>query len=584
MLWQTLTSVRDIGRLHDIASVLIRYGFSDIVRRIGLGSALERAGLALHWRAAAEHAQLSAPARVRRAFEELGPSFVKLGQMLASRVDLLEPEWITEFSKLQDRAPAVSYDKVREQLVADLGAPPESVFAEFDPEPMAAASIAQVYRARTHEGEDIVLKVRRPGIRPIVEADLRLMARIAQLIETESPELRAFRPQQVVRRFARTLRNELDFVAECRNANRIAGNFEGWRDDEPATAVAGAGEAADTEPVVVIPRVYWQWCTESLCVQERIEGIAGRQVDELDAAGLDRRLLARRGARAVLKMILEDGFFHADPHQGNVFYLPGNRIAFIDFGMVGRLNARHREQLTELLFGLVRQQPERAVEVLLDWGGRGVLDEDGLVTDVEAFADQYRGVPLRQLQVGEMIGDVLAILRRHRISLPADLSLLVKAFISLEGMGRELDPDFDMASEAVPVLDRLLSARFSGAAMLEHGWRGARQALALVAGLPDDLSRLLRAARRGRLELHVDVTQLRRFGNQLDRAINRLVIGLVISALIIGSSIVMTVSGGPTLLGLPIFGLAGFAGAVAGSLWLFASLWKSNRRDRDTDD
>src|SRR5690606_38794016 len=180
---------------------------------------------------------------------------------------------------------------------------------------------------------------------------------------------------------------------------------------------------------------------------------------------------SRAAARAVLKMILEDGCFHADPHQGHVSYLPGNRVAFIAFGMVGRVNGRHREQLAELLFGLVRQQPERAVEVLLDWGGPGVIDEDGLVTDIEAFVDQYRGVPLRELRVSEMIGDVLAILRRHRISLPADLSLLVKAFISLEGMGRELDPDFDMASDAVPALDRLLPARFSGAALLAHGWR-----------------------------------------------------------------------------------------------------------------
>src|SRR5690606_35434721 len=243
MLWQALTSVRDIGRLHDIASVLVRYGFGDLVRRLGLGGVLERAGHALNWHAATEYAQLAPPARVRRAFEELGPSFVKLGQMLASRVDLLEPGWIAEFGKLQDRAPAVPYEQVREQLVQDLGAPPETVFAEFDPEPMAAASIAQVYRARTHEGEDVVLKARRPGIRPVVGADLRLMARIAALIEAESPELRAFRPQQVVRRFARTLRGELDFVAECRNACRIAANFAGSRDDgsTPETAAVPPG-------------------------------------------------------------------------------------------------------------------------------------------------------------------------------------------------------------------------------------------------------------------------------------------------------------------------------------------------------
>lgn len=577
MLWQALASVRDLGRLHDIASILIRYGFGDLVRRVGLANALERAGRALHWERAAEYAHLPPPARVRRALEELGPTFVKLGQLLSTRVDLLEPEWIAEFAKLQDSAPAVPYAEIRAQLAEDLGAPPEEVFAEFDPEPIAAASIAQVYRARLKEGGDVVVKVRRPGIVPIVEADLRWMIRFAQIAESESPELRAFNPQEVVRRFRHSMRNEMDFSVECRNTARIAENFLGYRDTEPSIAVA----AAKALPPVLVPAIHWALSSERVCVQERIQGIAGRDLAAVTAATLDRKLLARRGARAVLKMILEDGFFHADPHPGNVFYLPGNRVAFIDFGMVGRLTEQRRDQLLDVLLGLVQHQPERVAQVLLEWASGTTLDEEALVSEIEAFVERYRGLPLKQLRLGAMLSDMVAILRAHRITLPADTVMLVKTFVSLEGMGRELDPDFNMAGEALPMLEKLLRSRYAPKALARRGWFAIRDAATLLAALPQDLSRLLRAARRGRLEVHIDVVNLQRVSNQLDRAINRLVVGVVIAALIIGSSIVMTVSGGPTLLGLPFFGLMGFLGALAGGVWLFFSLWRSNRRDQD---
>ena len=302
---------------------------------------------------------------------------------------------------------------------------------------------------------------------------------------------------------------------------------------------------------------------------------------EVDAAGLDRKVLARRGAHAVLKMIVQDGFFHADPHPGNVFYLPGNRIAFIDFGMVGRLSEQRREQLMALLLGLVQQEPARVADVLTDWSGDGAVDHEALVAEIEAFVEQYRGLPLRQLKLAALLSDVVAILRHHRVALPADLGLLVKAFVTLEGMGRELDPDFDMAGEALPLLRQLLRERYQPAALLGRGWRSVSELLGLLAGLPQDLSRLLRAARKGRLDIHIDVLDLRRIGNQLDRAANRLVVGIVIAALIIGSSIVMTVPGGPSWLGLPAFGLLGFLGAGLGSVWLLLSIWASNRRDRD---
>ncbi len=588
MLWQALVAARDLGRLHEIASILIRYGFGDMVRRMGMANALERAGRALLWQHADELAHMEPPVRVRRALEELGPAFIKLGQVLATRVDLFEPEWIAEFSKLQDSAPPVPYAEIRQQLGEDLGAPPEEIFASFDPEPLAAASIAQVHRARLGDGSEVVVKVRRPGIRSVIDADLRWLTRLAELAETENPELRNFQPQEVVRQFSLSLQRELDFASECRNSEGIASNFAGYTDQDAASPSASgrkppvrATAGLPAAPIIVIPRVYWQWTGERVCVQEFVDGIPGRNLAAVDSTGLDRKLLARRGANAVFKMIIEDGFFHADPHPGNVFYLPGNRIAFIDFGMVGRLTEERRAQLIRLLLGLVRHEPARVADVMLDWTGDGAVDEDGLILEIQAFVDQYHGVPLKQLSLGTMLNELVAILRAHRITLPPDLALLVKAFISLEGMGRELDPDFDMAGEAMPMLVKTLRARYTPAAVIKRGWRSASEMLALIADLPHDFSRLLRAARRGQLDIHIDVKHLKHVGNQLDGAANRLVVGIVVAALIIGSSIVMTVPGGPTLFGLPTFGLLGFLGAAAGGVWLLLSIWKSNKADME---
>ena len=585
MLWQAFTAARDLGRLHEIASVLIRYGFGDFVRRMGMANALERAGRALLWKHADELAHLEPPARARRVLEELGPTFIKLGQVLATRVDLFEPEWIAEFGKLQDSAPPIPYADVLQQLAEDLGAPPEKIFAAFDPEPLAAASIAQVHRARLEDGSEVVVKVRRPGIRSVVEADLRWLMRLAELVESENPELRNFYPQEIVRQFELSLRRELDFAIECRSAERIANNFAGYTDQDtvspPATGRVPDSAILPAAAIIVIPRVYWKWTGERVCVQEFIEGIPGRNLAAADHAGLDRKILARRGARAVLKMIVEDGFFHADPHPGNVFYLPGNRLAFIDFGMVGRLNEGRRDQMIQLMLGMVRREPARVAEVMLDWSGDVSVDEDSLIVEIQTFVDQYYGIPLKQLSLGAMLTDLVAILREYRIALPADLALLIKAFITLDGMGRELDPDFDMAGEAMPMLEKSVRARYKPAALFKRGWRSVGEMLSMISDIPHDLSRLLRAARRGRLQIHIDVPHLKHVGNQLDGAANRLVVGIVVAAIIIGSSIVMTVPGGPTLLGLPVFGLLGYLGAAAGGVWLLLSIWKSNRADRE---
>ncbi len=559
MLIETLVAARDVGRLNTIAGVLIRHGLGDVVHRLGLAEQLARAGQVLMQPHAADLARLEPPVQLRLAMQELGPTFVKLGQILAGRADLFGPEWIAEFEQLHSHVPAVPLERLRPQLREDLGAEPELVFARFDTEPLAAASIAQVHRARLHDSSEVVVKIRRPDIAETIAADLRLLARLAVLAEQALPWLQPYRPQRLVKELARSLQRELDLASECRSAERIAKNLAAL-------------------PWIVVPRVHWAYTRERVNVQDFIDGIAGHHLDRLRPPEYDRRLLARRGAQAVLKMIVEDGLFHADPHPGNVFYLADNRIAFIDFGMVGRLAARRRAELLTLLLGLVQRDAQAVADVLLDWtGDAGEADIDTLETEIEAFVEQYHGVPLAQLSLSNMLADVTAILREHRLALPSDLALLIKAFITLEGLGRGLDPDFHMAQEALPLLRKVMRAQYRPKVLAQKAWRHLRRSLGLLEKLPHDLSRLMRNARRGRLNIHLDIVHLRRVGDQLTQAANRISMALVIAALIVGSSIVMTVTGGPSLFGLPAFGFLGFCGAVLGGLWLVRSIRQSQR-------
>ena len=561
MLTGTLDAARDMGRLHTIAGVLIRHGLGDLVHRLGLTELLAKAGHVLQWAHAADLARLESPEQVRLAIEELGPTFVKLGQILAGRADLFGPQWIAQFEQLHSHVPAVPLAQLLGPLREDLGGEPAEVFARFDTEPLAAASIAQVHRAQLKDGTEVIVKIRRPGIEQTIAADLRLLQRLAALAETQMPQLRPYRPQQLVRELARSLQRELDLATECRHAERIAAHLQPL-------------------PWLVVPRVHWAYTSERVNVQDYIAGVPGHALGQLDAEGYDRPLLARRGAQAVLKMIVEDGLFHADPHPGNVFYLPGNRIAFIDFGMVGRLSPRRREDLLALLLGLVERDARAVADVLLDWTGDGAgADLDRLEAELEAFVDQYHGLPLAQLHLGQMLGDVTALLREHRLALPGDLALLIKAFITLEGMGRGLDPHFHMAGEALPLLRRVLRARYQPHVLAGRAWRNLRRGWALAEQLPQDAMQLLRNIRRGRMHIGLELAHLRRVGDQLDRAASRMAMALVIAALIIGSSIVMTVEGGPTLLGLPLFGFLGFAGAVVGGLWLLRSIRRSGQQE-----
>jgi ubiquinone biosynthesis protein len=559
MLWETISVVRDLGRLHEIATILIRYGWGDLVRLLGVANVLERAGRLVHWKSNTEITQLPAPVRIRRALEELGPTYIKFGQLLATRVDVFPPSWIEEFEKLHRAVPAVAYEEIRVALVAALNGEPEEVFDQFDPVPMAAASIAQVYRATHKDGTPIVIKVRRPGIEAKIEADLRILDHFAHLLESEVPDMRRYQPVHIAAQFRRSLRSELDLAKEARNIDQFARNFA-------------------KDPVIHIPKVYWDYCSDRVNVQEEIRGVSGVDHAMLRSHGLDPVTLAANGANVVLRMILIHGYFHADPHPGNVIFLPNNRIGMIDFGMVGRLTEVRRNQIVDLLHALTLKDEEAMLEVLLDWAGDSDTNESQLASDASDLVYSYDDLRLKDVKLGNLLTDISSLLRENRLMLPADLTLLFKTLITLEGLGQQLNPSFHMLDHVTPFVEQVFLERYTPATLLKRGRKSLRELGEVIVGLPRDLARLIREARRGRMRIDLDLKRLDHFGQQLDHSSNRLTMGILTASLVIGSSIIMTVKGGPELFGLPLFGLLGFIVAFINSMWIILSIWRSGKR------
>jgi ubiquinone biosynthesis protein len=556
------STARELPRLREISSVLVRHGLGDLVRRAGIATLLEQAGQVLQWGEASEIAQLEPHQRARLAFEQLGPTFVKLGQVLSTREDLLPPTWTTELARLHSHVAPVPFDDLLPVVEQALGRSPFEVFGNLEREPYAAGSIAQVHRANLASGTPVILKIRRPGIEAKIDADLRILEHLAHLVEQEISEARRYRPVQVVGQLRGSLERELDLAVEARNTERFARNF-----------------ADDLD--ILVPRVYWEWTSSVMNVQEHIEGIRGGDLAAIDNAGLDRKALAARGADAVLKMILVDGFFHADPHPGNVMYLPGNRIALIDFGMVGRLSPVRRRQIVALLAGLARHDEGTMLEVLLDWRRDDIVDEVRLAADLGEFAFDYADVQLKDLKIGVLLRRVSAILREHSIVLPVDLALLFKALLSLEGLGRQYDPEFRLIERVKPFLDRAMLEHYQPVETARRAQETLSDFYGLVTSMPRDLARLIKDARHGRMRVDLDLRRLDSFGLRLHSAINRATIGIMTASLVVGSSIVMTVAEGPTLFGVPLltlFGLLGYLIAFVNSLWIILSIWRSSRR------
>jgi ubiquinone biosynthesis protein len=545
--------MRDFGRLREIAGILIHYGLGDFVKQLGLGNITERAGNMLNRHQAEEIMHLEPAVRVRLAIQDLGPTFVKLGQVLATRPDIFPPNWIAEFEKLQDKVPPDPFETLLPELEKSLGRSPFEVFKDLQTEAIAGASIAQVHLAKLQDGTPVVLKVRRPNIQARISADLRLLSHLGRLVESEMPEARRFQPGKIVAHFAKSLQRELDLAIEARNTERFASNF------------------AD-DPNIVFAKVYWEYTSEQLMVMEYIDGIPGNSLDSALLAGLELKKLGARGADAVLKMVLIDGFFHADPHPGNVFYLPGNRLAIIDCGMVGRISTERRDQIADLLAALVAKDIEALRDILIVWAGDAPIDDAKLAADVDELIFNYESAPLKHVRFSVLLNDLTTVMRENHLIVPPDLTMLFKALITLEGLGRQLDPDFQIVHHLTPFVKKVIFDRYMPQAIAKRGWRNVSSMLMLATDVPRDISRLLREARRGRLKIDLDLKRLDHFGHQLDQSTNRLTLGIITSALIIGSSIVMTVQGGTVL-----FGFLGFFLASLFGIWLIISIWRSGK-------
>jgi ubiquinone biosynthesis protein len=503
-------------RLRQIVNVAAAQGFGYIVEQLGLAGFLSRSlrpGLP-----AAERPRLSRGERLARALEELGPTFIKLGQVLSTRPDLLPADVVAELEKLQDRVPPFSAEEVREAVARELGVPLEEAFAEFDLTPLAAASIAQVHRARLATGEEVAVKVQRPHLEETVEADLEILFAVARLADLHPVWGRMYDFTALAEEFALTLRQEMDFLAEGRNADRLRQNSAG---------MSG----------VLIPRIYWEHTTRRLLTMEFVAGVKLNEPERLAAEKVDRRAVARLLIETVLKQVFVDGFFHADLHPGNLAVLPGPALAFMDFGVVGTLTPERRSQCLEIVRGLVEGETERLARALVALGiASRDTDRESLKRDLERILEKYYRLPFGQLHLGRLLEELVEVAFRRRLRLPRELALMIKTLITLEAVARNLDPDLDLAEVAGTFRRRYLRHRLEPSALQAGLRRAWREAADLALGLPRNLNQLVDKLANDGVSLELRHRELPEFRAHLDQIANRLCFAI----LLLSFSLLMT--------------------------------------------
>jgi ubiquinone biosynthesis protein len=551
-------NLRNIRRYRDIVRVLFKYGFDNLLEYLNLHH-LVRRGRRMLRRDTSAIAEMAPAERMRLALEELGPTFIKLGQILSTRPDIVPHEFTAEFARLQDRVPSVEFAAIRGQVELELQGPIEAFFSRFDEEPLAAASIAQVHRARLKSGEEVVVKVRRPGVAELVATDIDALWGLAHLAQRHLPGSELYNPVGLVKEFSRTIRRELDFSREGHTIEKFRVNFRG-------------------DQTLHFPDVHWQCTTRGLLTMEYIDGIKVSDLQSLARQGLDRVVIARRGADSFLRQVLVHGFFHGDPHPGNVLILPGNVICLLDYGMAGRVDQTLRNYLADIIMCIVNRDMEELVALMLQSGDIvGEVNERVLRRDLSDFVDSYYDLPLKEIEVGRMMMEFIEIVTTHHIRLQPDLMLLAKALVSIEGMGRMLDPDFDMVGAVEPFIRHILKDRVSPRRVFGSAGSVAMSYVNLTRSLPRDLRDIINRLKRNSFKIDLEHRGLDRLIRELDKSVNRLSSSLIIAALIVGSSIVMQADKGPKLMGVSFFAFLGYAIAGFIGLWWVVAIIRSGR-------
>jgi ubiquinone biosynthesis protein len=499
--------------------------------------------------------------RVRLALEELGPTFIKLGQLLSTRPDLLPPAYIEELSRLQDQVPQEPIALIRLEIQRQLHRPVEELFASFDPVPLAAGSIAQVHRAVTREGDAVVVKVRRPNIVQTIRTECEILEGLAKLIKANMPEGHPVDPERVAKEFIDAVSREVDLLNELRVLQRFGRFFA-------------------KEPTVHVPRVYEAYCAAGVLTMEYIEGIKPNNVAALTAAGMDPKIIAKNAANFVLKQIFEFGLFHTDPHPGNILVTGGNVIAPLDFGQVARLTSWDRELLSELVMAIVENDPLRLVNAFRRAAMLGEnTDVRALSGDLEELLEAYHELPLREIPFSKMMTGTFEIIRKHHIRPPVEFTLMLKSMMTMEQVALGLDMDFMLIEQLRPYARRLALSQMDPRQVWRKGLRALREGSELAGKLPQDLAAALSKLARGQFQMHVRHEHLESLIRTLDRASNQISFAMIIAGLLVGSSLLVTQKEGKVLGVIHIQGLGvtGYVVAALMGVWLLVSIIRSKK-------
>lgn len=538
--------------------IFFKYGFDDIVNKLGITKRI-RIDKTQHTIQSENIVALSTSERLRMAFEELGATFIKLGQMLSLRSDIIPEEYVKEFAKLQDCVQKDETEKINLVLNKEYGKTVNEIFLEFDETPIAAASIAQVHKAKLKTGEEVAVKILHPSIAEKIESDIEILKNLSRLIEKHIPESKHYQPVEIIHEFEKSIKKELNLVREGQNVD----TFRNYLQDDPA---------------IKIPIVYWDYTTESILVTEFINGIKISDLLNSEVSDIDRKQVTMNAANSLMKQVFEIGLFHADPHPGNLFVLPGNVIAPIDFGNVGRLDDEMRNAFTEMIIGIVDQDPQRITKALVNID---FIDDHtnlrALKIDLMEFIQHYYKVSLSRINISKLIDEFVELLRRHEIKLPADLSILIRTLAISEAIARELYPQFNLAEILIPFARKVYINNLNPFIRSRSIIKTAEESFDLLKKLPENLQSILYKFRNDKFIITFKHQGLEEFGRRIDSSSNRLSFAIIIASLIIGSSIIMYLGKGNLPLSYPVIGITGFVAASVLGIWLLIGIMRSGK-------
>jgi ubiquinone biosynthesis protein len=519
---QITRAVKNVGRLRQIVTVLSRQGFGDVIERAGLGSYLPNQ--LINWTDAKSGKTLGE--RMKSAFEELGPTFVKFGQILSTRPDLVPEAVIQELIKLQDQVQPLPYSVIQQVVEAELKKSDskntiENCFQKFDPQPLASASIGQVHAAVLKTGETVVVKVQRPDVRKSIDTDISLLVFLAEMFERYFPELRVFNPKVFVEEFFMSLQQELDYKIEANNIAKIGAQLK---------EIEG----------IVVPKVYSKYSTHLILVMEQFNGIRINDGAALDAAKIDRNKIAMIGARGFLYSVLKHGLFHGDLHGGNLFVLPGNQLGIIDFGIVGRLSRKSRDQLALMIWSLLQEDYETLCFTYAELGSVDTsVDFDAFSREVRNTLSPYLGLNISDVNTGRVLIEATKVAAKYNIRIPGDWMLVFKAIVTMEGMGRTLDPHFDMIATGESLVQELIQIQYSTDRLKDDGLAVARDFVSLFQSLPRNARWALRKFAKNDYAFEVVSPDVKRLANLIDVNGRRLSRATAATGLLISGAIVI---------------------------------------------